>query len=182
MKKSVSLQSMLTAVVLSILAASGRAADADLPEASGVRSDLPATTEDSDLARGRYLVTIAGCNDCHTAGWMQSGGRVPEADWLQGDRLGWRGPWGTTYPINLRLYMNRMSGDQWVERAHTVQTRPPMPWWVLHAMSEDDLRSIYRFIRHLGPKGDEAPAYVPPGHEPKTPYVLMEPQAPKASP
>ena len=32
----------------------------------------------------------------HTAGYAASDGAVPEADWLTGDALGWRGPWGTT--------------------------------------------------------------------------------------
>ncbi len=54
--------------------------------------------------RGRYLVRIAGCNDCHTPGYAESGGLLPEARWLVGDKLGWHGPWGTTYPTNLRLF------------------------------------------------------------------------------
>ena len=28
-----------------------------------------ATSSHSLLARGRYLVTVGGCNDCHTAGY-----------------------------------------------------------------------------------------------------------------
>ena len=57
------------------------------------------------IERGRYLVKIAGCNDCHTPGYAQAGGSVPENKWLMGDTLGYQGPWGTTYPVNLRLYM-----------------------------------------------------------------------------
>ena len=49
-------------------------------------------------ARGRYLVQIGGCNDCHTPGYAMSGGKVPEKQWLTGDAVGWNGPWGTTYP------------------------------------------------------------------------------------
>ncbi|MEJ2396973.1 MAG: cytochrome C, partial [Gammaproteobacteria bacterium] len=30
------------------------------------------------LERGRYLVRIGGCNDCHTAGYAESGGKTPE--------------------------------------------------------------------------------------------------------
>ena len=40
------------------------------------------------VARGKYVVTIAGCNDCHTANYAASDGKVPEKDWLQGDVLG----------------------------------------------------------------------------------------------
>jgi mono/diheme cytochrome c family protein len=50
------------------------------------------------LERGKYLVTIGGCNDCHTPGYLLSEGKTPEALWLTGSSFGWRGPWGTTYP------------------------------------------------------------------------------------
>ena len=59
------------------------------------------------LLRERYLITIAGCNDCHTPNYPQSGGKTPEKEWLTGDALGWRGPWGTTYAPNLRLSIPR---------------------------------------------------------------------------
>lgn len=79
------------------------------------------------VERGRYLVRIAGCNDCHTAGYAQSGGKVPEKEWLTGDVVGWRGPWGTTYASNLRLVLDKMSEVQWVAAAKSAQYRPPMP-------------------------------------------------------
>ncbi|MDE2176960.1 MAG: cytochrome C [Xanthomonadaceae bacterium] len=123
------------------------------------------------IERGRYVVQIAGCNDCHTAGYAASGGKVPESQWLTGAALGWRGPWGTTYPSNLRRYMHTVSEAQWLQIARSTQYRPPMPWMSLHAMSDVDLRSVYRFVRHLGPAGEAAPTYVPPGARPQTPFV-----------
>lgn len=118
------------------------------------------------VERGRYLAQVAGCNDCHTPGYSQTGGKVPEAQWLTGDRLGWQGPWGTTYPANLRLTMARMSEQEWVKFARTTQLRPPMPWFALRDMATEDLVSIYRYIRSLGPAGEPAPAYMPPGTQP----------------
>ncbi len=78
---------------------------------SALLAALPVQAQDKKKAdpqveRGRYLIQIAGCNDCHTANYAPSGGKVPEKEWLTGDALGWRGPWGTTYPTNLRLYMH----------------------------------------------------------------------------
>lgn len=128
---------------------------------------------DPQLARGRYLVEIGGCNDCHTPGYAMSGGRVPEAQWLTGDGLGWQGPWGTTYPPNLRLYVQGMTEAQWVKRAKTLETRPPMPWFNVRAMTNADLRAMYRYIRHLGAAGSQAPAYVPPGGKVSTPVVVF---------
>jgi hypothetical protein len=84
------------------------------------REDLQGISKPS-LERGRYIAQIAGCNDCHTPNYAQSGGRVPEKDWLIGDRLGWRGPWGTTYPANLRMTMARMSEEDWVRVARSAQ-------------------------------------------------------------
>ena len=136
---------------------------------------LPAAAQqqkaDASVARGRYVVAIAGCNDCHTPNFAPSGGKVPESEWLTGDALGWRGPWGTTYPANLRLSIPQMGEDQWVKKAKTLSTRPPMPWFNLHQMSERDLRAIYRYVRHLGPAGKPAPQYVPPDKTPPQPYV-----------
>jgi len=125
------------------------------------------------VARGRYVVRITGCNDCHTPGYAMAGGAMDEKLWLTGDSLGWQGAWGTTYPANLRLFINSLTEAQWVEIAHTLQTRPPMPWFNLHAMSDEDLKAVYWFVRTLGPAGEPAPAYLPPGVEARTPVVKL---------
>jgi mono/diheme cytochrome c family protein len=133
---------------------------------------------DPQVDRGRYLIRITGCNDCHTAGYAPTGGKIPEAQWLLGDALGWRGPWGTTYPTNLRLYMQDLTEDQWVKKGKTLNARPPMPWFNVRDMTASDLRAIYRYIRHLGPAGKPAPAYVPPEQTPSPPFVQF-PAPPK---
>jgi mono/diheme cytochrome c family protein len=135
-------------------------------------SAAPAPDSDQALVeRGRYLARIAGCNDCHTPGYNQAAGKVPESQWLTGDRLGWRGPWGTTYASNLRLYVAGISEKQWLQRVATLQSRPPMPYFSLQAMSERDLRALYRFVRALGPAGEPAPAWLPPDKVPPMPYA-----------
>jgi mono/diheme cytochrome c family protein len=125
------------------------------------------------VERGRYIARVSGCNDCHTPGYLMSEGNVPETQWLTGNDFGWRGPWGTTYGSNLRLFVKDMSESQWVEVARTLKRRPPMPWFNLNTMEESDLRALYQFIRSLGDPGQPAPAYVPPGEEPTTPYALF---------
>jgi mono/diheme cytochrome c family protein len=138
----------------------------------------PALADDGLVERGRYLVVIAGCNDCHTPRYAENGGEVPEAQWLTGDAVGWRGAWGTTYPPNLRLYMQSVDEDEWVKRAKTLVARPPMPWFSVRRMSEQDLRAIHRYVRQLGPAGGPAPDYVPPDRTPVTPYVQF-PEPPR---
>jgi len=125
---------------------------------------------------GRYIVILGGCNDCHTDGYMATEGQVPEEDWLTGSSLGWRGPWGTTYPPNLRLRVQEMEEDVFVEMLHTRTALPPMPWMNVNQMSEQDARALYRYIKSLGPRGEHKPAAVAPEDEPTTPYFLLVPQ------
>jgi mono/diheme cytochrome c family protein len=132
------------------------------------------------IDRGRYLVGIGGCNDCHTPRFMETQGRVPEEHWLVGSSIGFQGPWGTTYPSNLRLYMQALTEDQWVATARVLETRPPMPWFNLRQMHEDDLRAIHRYVRSLPVReADPVPDFVPPGRKPVAPYFVMVPQQPK---
>lgn len=79
------------------------------------------------VARGRYLVTIGGCNDCHTPWIIQPNGKpgpdmsrslsghpqdfpIAAAAQLKSDRWGWAGaptntafsgPWGVSFAANL---------------------------------------------------------------------------------
>ena len=132
-----------------------------------------------DLARGRYVAIIGGCNDCHTAGFPQKNGQIPEAEWLLGNPVGFRGPWGTSYPTNLRVSLSKMTEAQWVDYAKKLQARPPMPWFNLNKMADADLRAFYHFVKSLGAPGKPAPDALPPDAEPKTPFVVFVPQAPK---
>lgn len=133
----------------------------------------------SKIERGKYLVKIAGCNDCHTPGYGLSNGKAPESTWLIGDPTGWKGPWGTTYAINLRQQVSAMSEDDWVKMVRVAQARPPMPWYVLHEMDEADVRAMYAFIRTLGPSDNKVPVALAPGQEAPPPlFELRLPQAP----
>jgi mono/diheme cytochrome c family protein len=128
----------------------------------------------SPVERGRYLVTVSGCNDCHTDGYLQQGGNVPEREWLKGTTVGYQGPWGTTYASNLRQVIGSMSEAQWV--AHARKERlPPMPWFNLAKMTDGDLKAVYAYVRSLGPAGVAAPAYVGPGGKVSTPYYVFVP-------
>lgn len=130
------------------------------------------------IDNGRYVAFAGQCNDCHTPGFPESGGKLPESEWLVGSSAGFRGDWGTTYPINIRLLLSTQTEDEWVNYARSVKGAPPMPWWSLHNMREDDLRDLYQFVRSLGVKGQQAPAALPPGVVPTTPYILFKPVMP----
>lgn len=141
-----------------------------LPAVAAFATDPPST---ASVERGRYVVMTSGCNDCHTAGYMATAGHVPQTEWLKGDSLGWRGPWGTTFAPNIRILFSKLTEDDWVVYARSVELRPPMPWFGLREMTEADLRSIYRFTRSLGAPGEPAPPFLEPGVEPAGPYFMF---------
>ena len=170
---------VIYAALLGFTLASTLTGEALASEPVGSTKQVPALDRKT-ADHARYIIKIAGCNDCHTTGYAEAAGKIPEKDWLKGDGMGWRGPWGTTYASNLRLYFHNLTEEQWVRTARSVEFRPPMPWFVFREMKEQDLRAIYRFVRHLGPAGEPAPAYVPPDQEPKPPFILF-PAAPQAA-
>ena len=148
--------------------------DRDAPAASTAAASPAAQDTQADLiARGEYLVRVTGCNDCHTPGYAEQQGNVDHALWLTGSPLGYRGPWGTTYATNLRLRLADMDEAQWLAFSGSLRTRPIMPDFALRAMSEDDRRAMFHFIKSLGPGGEPAPAYLPPGQAPQPPYFEL---------
>ncbi|WP_347356880.1 cytochrome C [Bdellovibrio sp.] len=138
-----------------------------------------AKSREDEIQRGRYLVKTIGCNDCHTPFFGMKNGEVPEKDWLIGDQVGWKGPWGTTFPTNLRERVHGMSEADFVQYAKTLKTRPPMPWYAVNAMTKEDLRAMYRFIKSLGPSENKVPSGLPPGEIPQGPYMDMTVVMPK---
>lgn len=103
------------------------AAGASAVLASDDATRVAAAPADADkLARGKYLVTVAGCNDCHTPWKMGANGpepdmsrmlsghpqdadlppapRLPEGPWVvtaSATNTAWSGPWGVSYTANL---------------------------------------------------------------------------------
>ena len=178
MNRSVSGFSLLSLAVMALAACSAPAA----PETTAAK---PAglSSEAELLARGEYLVRIAGCNDCHTPAYAERGGEVPKQEWLVGSPLGFNGPWGTTYASNLRMKVAEMDEAGWLKYTADLRTRPIMPDFAIRAMHEDDRRALYRFIKSLGPGGQKAPEYLPPGQTPPLPYMQMVlPPPPAAAP
>lgn len=137
--------------------------------------------QEESIARGRYLVHVGGCNDCHTPNYPESGGSVHESQWLTGSAVGYSGPWGVSYPSNLRLVAQQMDALQWRQHARAPRL-PPMPWFNVAAMTDQDVDAIYRYLRHLGPAGKAAPPSVPPGQPIATAHIVFVPQAPAAHP
>ncbi|HEY9421115.1 MAG TPA: c-type cytochrome [Thermoanaerobaculia bacterium] len=102
----------------------------------------PATAEEGDPERGRYLVASLGCGDCHSPKVMgpqgpdedetmllaghPEGNRLPPPPALSGpwiaaatwDQTAWTGPWGISYATNLTPDENTGIGS-WSEETFT---------------------------------------------------------------
>lgn len=132
--------------------------------------------ENDKIERGRRLVKISGCNDCHTPMYGQMNGDVPEKDWLIGSEIGFRGPWGTTYPTNLRLTVAAYQEKSFVSYIRQKKYLPPMPGFVFKHMTDEEIASIHAYIKHLGVAGKKAPLNLPPNQKSKNPFIVFVPQ------
>ena len=122
------------------------------------------------VARGRCLVeSVADCGACHTATDMRTGQ-------LSGSRLGG----GVSYPDQKNPQIIYQSANltrdgrlaNWNEndfvarfRAGPLLDGSPMPWAAYQGMQENDLRSIYRYLKSL-PTGHAAARVSPRAPEP----------------
>jgi cytochrome c553 len=157
----------VTAIVL--LAGTGQAQQRAGGAASGASVD-----------RGKYLVSITGCHDCHSP---KTQGMTPDpARLLSGrpsttkmpskadgeihaslDFTAFYGPWGQTVASNLtpdpatglpgRGYNEKtfIQAMRTGKKPNGTGMQPPMPVEVYQNLSDDDLRSIWMFLQTLKP-------------------------------
>lgn len=137
----------------------------------------------SQLDRGKYLVSVLGCVDCHTPGAFY--GFPDTTRMLSGSELGWTGPWGTTYPRNLTSDSTGLAAwteDDIVTAIRTGQRPdhtpilPPMPWPMYSHLSDDDAHAVAAYVKTLTAVVHHAPDRLPPGA--KAPAALVFPPPP----
>jgi mono/diheme cytochrome c family protein len=92
-------------------------------------ADTPAAKADPQtekVKRGKYLVTVGGCNDCHTPMKMTPDGPAPDMEWmLAGHPEGAPDPGGTLGPNDLALTATDLT--TWKQQFGTVYTRNLTP-------------------------------------------------------
>jgi hypothetical protein len=153
------------------------------------------------IARGEYLLTIGGCNDCHTPKifnehGMQfdssrlysghpAGSPLPPVDknalqpgqWMQMSPLvtAFVGPWGISYAANLTpdsasgigawsedVFIKTMRTGKHLGQKEGRPILPPMPWYNVAKLKDNDLQAVYAYLRSLPPVSNKVPAPVPP--------------------
>jgi mono/diheme cytochrome c family protein len=146
--------------------------------ATAAASDTVATAE-----HGAYIVTIAGCHDCHTPGFFYNAPDFNRA--LSGSEIAWVGPWGTSYARNLTPDMETGIGA-WSEDdiVHALQTgmrpdgttlNPPMPWPNFARMTPKDVHSVAKYLKSLPPIKHINLPILPPGRKPGGSVVHFPP-------
>jgi mono/diheme cytochrome c family protein len=119
-----------------------------------------------DAARGKYLVTIMGCNDCHTPGYFL--GMPDMARFLGGSEVGFEIPGlGVFHGPNLTPDKETGLGgwtDTQIATAFTTGKRPDgrelapiMPWRAFTGLAKDDVESIVAFLRSIPPVRNKVP-------------------------
>ncbi len=140
---------------------------------------FPACAE-TPVERGKYLVTISGCNDCHTPGGLL--GQPDPKRILGGSDVGFGDPasgvWvGGNLTPDAETGLGKWATDQIVAaltKGETPRGRKLseiMPWPALSHLAPGDAQAIAAYLQSLPPVNNPTPGPFKAGETPTTPYV-----------
>jgi mono/diheme cytochrome c family protein len=133
---------------------------------------LPKAHADSQLDRGKYLVVVASCNDCHTPGFFL--GKPDTAKYLGGSDVGFEIP-GLGVFAGRNITPDKETGignwtDEQIATAITSGKRPDgrqlapiMPYAAFSYMTKEDVAAIVAFLRSVPPVKNEVAGPFKPG-------------------
>lgn len=120
-----------------------------------VTDPVPAPDVSDPVKRGAFLVTMAGCKDCHTP--ADKGQPLPNME-LAGGQI-FEGPWGRVATPNLTQdpsgipYYDEALFLQAIRTGY-VRARPLnqiMPWSQYGGMTDEDLKAIFAYLKSVKP-------------------------------
>jgi len=94
------------------------------PRATASSGSTRPATATSPVARGRYLVAITGCNDCHTPMAMGPNGPAPDMSRML-----------SGHPQDLKLPPPPTGGGPWLLHGDATNTAFAGPWGISYAMN-----------------------------------------------
>jgi mono/diheme cytochrome c family protein len=129
----------------------------------------------SEIERGKYLVTLGGCNDCHTPGYFF--GKPDTTKYLGGSEVGFEIPnLGVFHGPNLTPDKETGLGawtDEEIIAAIQQGRRPDgrvlapiMPWHALANLSMPDVKAIVAYLRSVPPVKNKVPGPFGPTEKP----------------
>ena len=141
---------------------------------------LQVRAEMATAARGKYLVNLAGCNDCHTPGYFF--GKPDMARFLGGSEVGFEIPGlGVFHGPNVTPDKDTGLGgwtDAQVATALTTGKRPDgrelapiMPWHAFANLTPEDVSAIVAFLRSIPAVSNKVPGPFGPKDE-STSFVM----------
>lgn len=128
--------------------------------------------DDTRIERGKYLVTISGCNDCHTPGYFF--GRPDTSRFLGGSDVGFEIP-GLGVFVGSNITPDKETGvGSWTReqivtaiqggrRPDGRMLAPIMPWHAFAQLTADDATAIAAFLQSLDPVRNKVPGPFKPG-------------------
>jgi mono/diheme cytochrome c family protein len=149
---------------------------------------VAAGADDKQVARGKYLVNLAGCTDCHTPGYFL--GKPDASRFLAGSDVGFRIPGAGTF-VGRNLTPDKDTGiggwtiDQ-IITAFTTGVRPDgrilapvMPWAHYAELETSDKRAIAVYLKTLPPVRRLVPGPFGANEEPQTlTWTITQPRPP----
>jgi mono/diheme cytochrome c family protein len=129
---------------------------------------LPAAADDAQIARGRYLVGITGCSDCHTPGGML--GSPDMKRYLGGSDVGFSIP-GQGVFVGQNLTPDKETGlGQWTAEQIVVAIRTGklpdggqlsgvMPSASFARLTDEDAFAVAAFLQSLPPVKNKVQNY-----------------------
>jgi mono/diheme cytochrome c family protein len=147
---------------------------------------IAAQAADPQVERGKYLVELGGCNDCHTAGYFV--GHPDMTHYLGGSDVGFGIP-GVGVFVGRNLTPDQETGigtwtAQQIVAAITTGKRPDgrilapiMPWRGLSALTQQDALAIAAFLKSLPPVSNKVPGPFGPDEQPTVLVMSLQPGA-----
>ncbi len=131
-----------------------------------LNTPVPLPDQSTAVARGDYLVKMAACSDCHTP--MEKGELIAGMEFAGGSVFSL--PTGVVASANITPDASGISyydEDLFVRSMHegkvgARQVNPAMPWLFFGKMTDDDLRSIFAYLRTVKPVRHRVDNAVPP--------------------
>jgi mono/diheme cytochrome c family protein len=124
------------------------------------------SAQQSQVERGKYLVTLGSCTDCHTPGFFF--GKPDMARYLGGSEVGFEIPGlGVFHGPNLTpdgetgignwTVAQIVTAIQTGKRADGRELAPIMPWRALANLTKDDATAIAVFLKSIPPVKNKVP-------------------------